>query len=99
LARFSRTARALNSPARPYRSGPVRAPAEDLSIRNVLAGTVAGIDADRGPFCRRVHKSRRARPSLRPEAIDELKIGPGNRVFALIMTVALDKRAAAAIEP
>src|SRR5665648_31407 len=75
---------------------------QDLSIRNALAGTVAGIETDEGPFAG-VSITLDGHGHLfalaTRKAIDELKIGPGDRVFALIKTVALDERAVALIEP
>jgi molybdate transport system ATP-binding protein len=74
----------------------------DLSIRNALAGTVAGIEIDDGPFAG-VSITLDGHGALfalaTRKAIDELGLGPGDRVYALIKTVALDERAVALIEP
>ncbi len=74
----------------------------DLSFRNALAGTVAGIETDDGPFAG-VSITLDGHGHLfalaTRKAIDELGIGPGDRVYALIKTVALDERAVALIEP
>ena len=76
-------------------------PAHDLSIRNALSGTVAGIEADDGPFAG-VSIALDGQGHLfaltTRKAIDDLKIASGDRVFALIKTVALDERAVAPIE-
>jgi molybdate transport system ATP-binding protein len=76
-------------------------PAHDLSIRNALSGTVAGIETDDGPFAG-VSIALDGQGHLfaltTRKAIDDLKIASGDRVFALIKTVALDERAVAPIE-
>jgi len=76
--------------------------ARDLSVRNVLGGTVVGIETDEGPFAGvaiALDGHGRLFALATRKAIDELGLGPGNRVYALIKTVALDERAVAAIEP
>jgi len=75
---------------------------KDLSIRNALAGTVAAIETDDGPFAGisiTLDGHGQLYALATRKAVDELKIGPGERVFALIKTVALDERAVAMIEP
>jgi molybdate transport system ATP-binding protein len=77
---------------------------EGLSTRNVLSGTVTGVatEDDGGPFAG-VSIALDGHGQLfalaRRKAVDELKLGPGERVFALIKTVALDERAVALAEP
>jgi molybdate transport system ATP-binding protein len=79
-----------------------RRSAQDLSIRNTLAGTVAGIETDDSPFAG-VSITLDGHGHLfalaTRKAVDELGLGPGDRVFALIKTVALDERAVALLEP
>ena len=75
--------------------------AHGLSIRNALSGTVAGIETDDGPFAGvtiNLEGHGHLFALATRKAIDELKIGQGQRVFALIKTVALDERAVALIE-
>jgi molybdate transport system ATP-binding protein len=74
----------------------------NLSIRNVLAGSVEGIETDDGAFAG-VSIALDGHGHLfvltTRKAIDDLGLGPGDRVFALIKTVALDERAMASLEP
>ncbi|HUV32977.1 MAG TPA: molybdenum ABC transporter ATP-binding protein [Devosiaceae bacterium] len=74
---------------------------QELSIRNALAGTVADVETDEGPFAG-VSIALDGHGHLfalaTRKAIDELEIGPGDRVFALIKTAALDERAVALVE-
>jgi molybdate transport system ATP-binding protein len=75
--------------------------ATNLSVRTTLAGTVAGIDSDDGPLAGVTidldgHGHLFALATRK--AIDDLKLVPGDRVFALVKTVALDERAVAAVE-
>ncbi|WP_342018558.1 TOBE domain-containing protein [Methyloceanibacter superfactus] len=67
-----------------------------------MAGTIAGIEIDDGPFAG-VSITLDGHGALfalaTRKAIDELGLGPGDRVYALIKTVALDERAVALIEP
>ncbi len=76
--------------------------ARDLSVRTTLAGTVEAIDTDGGPVAG-VTISLDGQGQLfalaTRKAIDELKLKRGDRVFALVKTVALDERAVAEIEP
>ncbi len=74
----------------------------NLSIRTVLAGTVASIDTDDGPLAA-VNIELEGHGQLLAlatrKAIDELGLTRGDQVFALVKTVALDERAVAAMEP
>lgn len=74
----------------------------DLSVRTTLAGSVAKIETDAGPLVSVMidldgHGQLAA--SATRKAIDELGLKRGDRVFALVKTVALDERAVAEIEP
>jgi molybdate transport system ATP-binding protein len=73
-----------------------------LSVRTALAGKVTTIDTDHGPFAE-VSIDLDGHGHLfalaTRKAIEELGIGPGDRIFALIKSVALDERAVGAIEP
>ena len=76
---------------------------EGLSVRNALSGTVTEVETeDDGPFAG-VSIALDGHGQLfalaTRKAVDELKLGPGQRVFALIKTVALDERAVALVEP
>ncbi len=76
-------------------------PVHDLSIRNALSGTVAGIETDDGAFAGisiALDGHGHLFALTTRKAIDELEIAEGDRVFALIKTVALDERAVALIE-
>jgi molybdate transport system ATP-binding protein len=80
-----------------------RHPEEGLSIRNALSGTVTDVEMeDDGPFAG-ISVTLDGHGQLfalaTRKAVDELKLGPGERVFALIKTVALDERAVALVEP
>lgn len=71
----------------------------DTSIRNALSGTVGALEADDGPFAGVAidldgHGHLFALATRK--AVDELGLAPGERVFALIKTAALDQRAVAA---
>ena len=76
---------------------------EGLSVRNALSGTVSDLEMedDDGPFAG-VSISLDGHGQLfalaTRKAVDELKLAPGERVFALIKTVALDERAVALAE-
>lgn len=74
----------------------------NLSVRTTLAGRVASIETDDGPLAA-VNIDLEGYGQLfalvTRKAIDELRLGRGDRVFALVKTVALDERAVAAIEP
>ncbi len=73
-----------------------------LSIRTVLAATVAGIDQDRGPLAA-VSLALRGGGHLTAlatrKALDELQLSAGHPVFALVKTVALDERPIAGVLP
>jgi len=73
-----------------------------LSVRTALAGTVAKIDTDHGPFAE-VSIDLDGHGHLfalaTRKAIEELGLGLGDRIFALIKSVALDERAMGAVEP
>ena len=75
-------------------------PAQSLSVRTTLAGTVAGIETD-GPLAG-VSVDLDGHGHLfalaTRKAIDELELHPGARVYALVKAVALDERAVAAVE-
>jgi molybdate transport system ATP-binding protein len=75
--------------------------ATKLSVRTTLAGTVASIESDDGPLAGVTidldgHGHLFALATRK--AIDDLELVPGDRVFALVKTVALDERAVAAVE-
>jgi molybdate transport system ATP-binding protein len=74
-------------------------PPHNMSVRTVLAGTVAGIVTDGGPFAAVTvdldgHAHLVAMATRM--ALDELGLKRGDQVFALIKTVALDERSVAA---
>lgn len=72
---------------------------ENLSVRTVLVGTVASVETDDGPLAAvNVDLGDRAHlvAMATRMAVDELAIKPGDQVYALIKTVALDERSVAA---
>jgi molybdate transport system ATP-binding protein len=73
----------------------------NLSVRTALAGKVAKIDTDHGPFAE-VSIDLDGHGHLfalaTRKAIEELGLGLGDRVFALVKSVALDERAMGALE-
>ncbi|MGH6866649.1 MAG: molybdenum ABC transporter ATP-binding protein [Methyloceanibacter sp.] len=74
---------------------------KNLSIRSALAGTVVHIETDEGPFAGvsiGLDGHGKLFALATRKAIDDLKLRRGDRVFALIKTVALDERAVAAFE-
>jgi molybdate transport system ATP-binding protein len=75
------------------------APPHNLSVRTVLAGTVAAIEVDDGPLAA-VNVDLKGHGHLvamaTRMAVDELALKSGDPVFALIKTVALDERSIAA---
>jgi molybdate transport system ATP-binding protein len=79
-----------------------KTPVENLSVRTALTGTVASIETDKGPLAT-VQIDLKGQGQLfalaTRKAIDELKLARGDRVFALVKTVALDERAVATTEP
>jgi molybdate transport system ATP-binding protein len=77
-------------------------PASNLSVRTTLTGTVAGIETGDGPLAS-VNIDLDGHGHIfalaTRKAIDELGLGDGDRVFALVKTVALDERAVATSVP
>jgi molybdate transport system ATP-binding protein len=73
----------------------------NLSIRSTLVGTVAGIETDDGPVAAvnidLVGHGRLVALATR-KAIDELGLGNGDRVFALVKTVSVDERTVTAMQ-
>jgi len=68
---------------------------QHLSVRTILAGTVASIEKDDGPLAAvtvALDASGRLLAFATRMAVDELALKPGNKVFALVKTVALDER-------
>jgi molybdate transport system ATP-binding protein len=68
-----------------------------LSVRTVLAGTVAAIERENGALATvtiELHGHGRLLAMATRMAIDDLDLKPGDPVFALIKTVALDERGA-----
>ena len=66
-----------------------------LSIRNVLQGTVTAVTAGEGPVAMveiALAGQGRLTATVTRLAVDELGLGEGDHVFALIKTVALDER-------
>ncbi len=77
-------------------------PPPKLSVRTILAGTVAGITFDAGPLARvaiRLDGHGQLIALVTRKAIDELGIRRDDRVYALVKTVALDERMVAAKQP
>jgi molybdate transport system ATP-binding protein len=76
--------------------------AHDISTRTTLAGTVESIESDDGPLAGvaiDLDGHGRLFALATRKAIDELKLARGERVFALVKSVALDERAVAETEP
>jgi molybdate transport system ATP-binding protein len=73
----------------------------NVSVRTILSGTVAGIVADDGPLAS-VDVALEGHGHLAAlatrMAIDELGLGTGDQVFALVKTVALDERNVAVVQ-
>jgi molybdate transport system ATP-binding protein len=72
---------------------------EDLSVQTTLAGKVAGIETDDGPIAGvsiELDGHGQLYALATRKAIDALSLAPGDRVFALVKTVALDERTVAA---
>ncbi len=72
-----------------------------MSVRTTLSGKVAGIDSDDGPIAGvniALDGHGRLYALATRKAIDELGLAPGDKVFALVKTVALDERAVAPAE-
>ena len=75
-----------------------KTPVEAVSVRTTLAGTVLGIDSDDGPIAGvsiALDGHGQLYALATRKAIDELQLARGERVLALVKTVALDERAAA----
>ncbi len=73
----------------------------NVSVRTILAGTVAGIATDDGPLASvsvDLEGHGRLAALATRMAIDELGLGTGDQVFALIKTVALDERTVAVVQ-
>jgi molybdate transport system ATP-binding protein len=71
---------------------------QDISVRTILAGTVGGIEKDDGPLAAvtvDLNGHGHLVAMTTRMAIDELALKPGDPVFALIKTVALDERSIA----
>ena len=77
-----------------------KAPAQSLSVRTTLCGVVAGIETD-GPLAG-VSVDLDGHGHLfalaTRKAVDELELHIGDRVFALVKSVALDERAVVAVD-
>jgi molybdate transport system ATP-binding protein len=74
----------------------------DLSVRTTLAGKVGTIETGDGPLAGvtiELDGDGRLFAFATRKAIDDLKLKRGNRVYALVKTVALDERAVAEVEP
>ena len=74
---------------------------EGMSVRTTLSGKVVGLDSDDGPIAGvsiALDGHGRLYALATRKAIDELGLALGDRVFALVKTVALDERAVAPAE-
>ena len=72
----------------------------DLTQRTALAGVIAGIETD-GPLAGvsvDLDGHGHVFALATRKAVDELKFRQGERVFALVKSVAIDERAVAAVE-
>jgi len=77
-------------------------PPPKLSVRTILAGTVADITSDAGPLASvaiRLDGHGQLVALVTRKAIDELGLGRDDRVYALVKTVALDERMVAGKRP
>jgi molybdate transport system ATP-binding protein len=77
-------------------------PPPKLSVRTILAGTVAGITFDHGPLASvaiRLDGHGQLVALVTRKAIDELGLRRDDLVYALVKTVALDERMVAAKQP
>ncbi len=75
--------------------------AQNLSVRTALAGTVTVIETGDGPLAGvsvDLDGHGHVFALATRKAVDELKLRPGDRVFALIKSVAIDECAVAAVE-
>ena len=78
-----------------------KTPVEGMSVRTTLSGKVVGLDSDDGPIAGvsiALDGHGRLYALATRKAIDELGLALGDRVFALVKTVALDERAVAPAE-
>jgi molybdate transport system ATP-binding protein len=69
-----------------------------LSVQTTLAGKIADIETDDGPIAGvsiALDEHGQLFALATRKAIDALGLGKGDRVFALVKTVALDERAVA----
>ena len=69
---------------------------EGISVRNVIEGTVAGIAQERATAVAEVLVDigeARLRARVTRQAVAELALAPGDRVYALIKAIAFDRRA------
>ncbi|MGH6913618.1 MAG: TOBE domain-containing protein, partial [Geminicoccales bacterium] len=69
-------------------------PPEGVSIRNVMAGRIAAVEAEPGAFAEVAIDlgGPLLRARITREAVDELALAQGRPVFALVKSVALDRR-------
>jgi molybdate transport system ATP-binding protein len=78
-----------------------KTPAAALSVRTTLAGKVAEIETDDGPLAG-VSIALEGHGQLYAlatrKAVDELGLTPGDKVFALVKSVALDERAVGPVD-
>jgi molybdate transport system ATP-binding protein len=67
---------------------------EGVSIRNVMAGRIAAVEVEPGPFAEVAIDlgGPWLRARITRESVDELALAPGRPVFALVKSVALDRR-------
>ncbi|MDB5460188.1 MAG: molybdate transporter, ATPase subunit, partial [Caulobacteraceae bacterium] len=62
-----------------------------ISARNVLQGEIAGLEAEDGRVLARVaHGGRELLCALTPDAVEELQLRPGLKVWAVVKSVAID---------
>ena len=69
-------------------------PLSDVSVRNVLAGTIQSIQTN-GPFAMAeiaLEGGGRLAAVATRQAIDDLHLASGSRVLALVKTTAIDER-------
>jgi molybdate transport system ATP-binding protein len=69
-------------------------PPGGISIRNVMAGRIAAVEVEPGAFAEVAINlgGPLLRARITREAVDELALAPGRPVFALVKSVALDRR-------
>ena len=70
------------------------APVDGLSIRNQIPATVTAVEAESGAFAeiRLDCDGQALRARISRMALDDLAITPGDRVWALIKSIAFDRR-------